>query len=124
MIKTYAEKLKDPRWQKKRLQIFERDNWSCQMCQRTKETLVVHHRLYLPEAEAWEYEDRFLVTLCERCHQREREYRPRFEEHIKFLLQLHFSCLDLANLLLVLDTNRREDLRQILADWATEISNS
>lgn len=28
--KTYAEKLKDPRWQKRRLEIFERDDWTCQ----------------------------------------------------------------------------------------------
>jgi hypothetical protein len=25
----YSDKLKDPRWQKKRLQIMERDNWCC-----------------------------------------------------------------------------------------------
>jgi len=29
---TYAEKLKDPRWQKKRLEIMERDEWTCQWC--------------------------------------------------------------------------------------------
>jgi hypothetical protein len=27
--KTYSEKLRDPRWQKKRLQIFERDEFMC-----------------------------------------------------------------------------------------------
>ena len=28
----YSEKLKDPRWQKKRLEILERDNFRCQYC--------------------------------------------------------------------------------------------
>lgn len=28
---TYAEKLKDPRWQKKRLRILERDAFACHM---------------------------------------------------------------------------------------------
>ena len=42
----YAEKLKDPRWQKKRLEILERDAWVCQKCFDTKSTLHVHHRIY------------------------------------------------------------------------------
>ena len=25
---SYSDKLKDPRWQRKRLEIFERDNWT------------------------------------------------------------------------------------------------
>lgn len=32
MSKSYAEKFKDPRWQKKRLKIMERDNWKCCEC--------------------------------------------------------------------------------------------
>lgn len=28
----YAKKLMDPRWQKKRLEIFKRDGWKCQNC--------------------------------------------------------------------------------------------
>jgi len=27
---TYSEKLKDPRWQKKRLEILSRDNFTCE----------------------------------------------------------------------------------------------
>ncbi len=26
---TYAEQLKDPRWQKRRLEILQRDEWRC-----------------------------------------------------------------------------------------------
>ena len=26
---TYKQKLKDPRWQKKRLKVLERDDWKC-----------------------------------------------------------------------------------------------
>ena len=73
MASNYAEKLKDPRWQKKRLLIFERDNWTCQLCSDTDSTLVVHHRLYLPNMEPWDYPDEFLVTLCESCHALEGE---------------------------------------------------
>lgn len=68
---TYAEKLKDPRWQKKRLEILQRDEWACQKCFDSESTLVVHHRLYFPNAEPWDYPDDLLITLCENCHEEE-----------------------------------------------------
>jgi hypothetical protein len=73
MRRPYPEKLKDPKWQKKRLEILARDEWSCRRCFDTKSTLQVHHRIYLPDAEPWEYPNKFLVTLCEECHEAERE---------------------------------------------------
>lgn len=66
--KTYKEKLKDPRWQKKRLEIFKRDGWCCQKCFDNQSTLHVHHRIYEPDKEPWEYDDDLLVTLCDTCH--------------------------------------------------------
>lgn len=63
---TYPEKLKDPRWQKKRLQIFERDNWTCQKCNDKDSTLHVHHLKY--HKNPWDVSDDFLVTLCHECH--------------------------------------------------------
>ena len=65
---TYAERLKDPRWQKRRLEILQRDEWMCQSCADDKATLHVHHRRYISGRAPWEYEDSDLVTLCERCH--------------------------------------------------------
>ena len=63
----YSEKLKDPKWQKKRLKILERDNWTCQKCLSTKKTLHVHHKHYL-KCDPWEYPDKALISLCEECH--------------------------------------------------------
>ncbi len=71
MASDYAEKLKDPRWQKKRLEIFERDGWKCRFCDDDKSTLVVHHKDYLPNAEPWDYPGNLLITLCEDCHSRQ-----------------------------------------------------
>lgn len=68
---TYSDKLRDPRWQKKRLKIFERDNWTCVSCMRSDLSLQVHHLLYLPGRDPWEYEDHLLVTYCEFCHNTE-----------------------------------------------------
>jgi hypothetical protein len=72
---AYSKKLKDPRWQKKRLQILERDNWKCRHCYDAESTLHVHHLLYAPNAEPWDYDPMFLLTLCETCHQSETDNR-------------------------------------------------
>ena len=66
--KTYSEKLKDPRWQKKRLEILERDEWECKACGDKDTTLHVHHIFYIPGKEPWEIPNGLLVTFCERCH--------------------------------------------------------
>jgi 5-methylcytosine-specific restriction endonuclease McrA len=64
----YYEKLKDPRWQKKRLEIMERDRWKCKKCGNKENTLNVHHIAYFKNYEPWEVPDGFLITFCEQCH--------------------------------------------------------
>lgn len=63
---TYGEKLKDPRWQKKRLEILNRDEFKCRACQSKTDTLHVHHLKYTDEP--WDAADVDLVTLCDVCH--------------------------------------------------------
>lgn len=65
---TYAEKLLDPRWQKKRLEIFNRDGWACKKCGSKTITLHVHHSFYRLGFEPWDYPQESLSTLCELCH--------------------------------------------------------
>ncbi len=67
----YLELLKDPRWQRKRLEILERDSWTCQVCKSKDMTLHVHHCWYEDGVEPWDYPDGCFVTLCEVCHERE-----------------------------------------------------
>jgi len=62
----YSEMLKDPRWQKKRLQVFERDNWKCTECGNTDKTLHAHHNKY--DKKPWKTKLKHIVTLCEECH--------------------------------------------------------
>lgn len=66
--KTYAEKLKDPRWQKFRLMIFERDNWECLRCDCKIKQLHVHHLNYVKNKNPWNYKYDEVATLCEDCH--------------------------------------------------------
>lgn len=65
---TYAEKLKDPRWQKKRLEVLKRADWKCEECGDDSRTLHVHHGYYARGRDPWEYEDDSLHCLCESCH--------------------------------------------------------
>ena len=65
---TYYELLRDPRWQKKRLEVMERDDFKCTACGDGTKTLNVHHLAYRKGAMPWDYELHNLTTLCEPCH--------------------------------------------------------
>ena len=65
---TYREKLLDPRWQKKRLEVFDKANFACENCGADDKTLHVHHVYYDRDCEPWEYEDSALIALCKDCH--------------------------------------------------------
>lgn len=73
-MSNYSDLLKHPNWQKKRLLILERDNWTCQSCGDKESMLHVHHFRYLPNNKPWEYSDEFLITLCQYCHKEEEEF--------------------------------------------------
>lgn len=70
-LTNYSKKLKDPRWQKKRLEILERDNWTCQNCKDKETCLHVHHIYYDPALDPWDAKNEHLITLCEDCHEAE-----------------------------------------------------
>src|SRR5690242_19093909 len=65
--KTYSEKLKDPRWQKRRLEVLNRDNFSCYWCGDKESTLHVHHEMYLGK-DPWDTPEECLTSLCDDCH--------------------------------------------------------
>ena len=84
----YADKLKDPRWQKKRLEIMNRDGFACVRCHKDFETLHVHHLKY--SGEPWEADNKDLMTLCESCHESEHTgERMEFEHQLLSALKLH-----------------------------------
>lgn len=72
---SYRELLFDERWLIKKAKILKRDQYQCVNCGAT-EHLVVHHRQYHKSRKTderlppWEYDDKYLVTLCETCHRR------------------------------------------------------
>lgn len=71
MATTYTEKLRHPKWQKKRLEVLQRDEFTCRMCGSEEKTLHVHHISY--NGNPWETPIENLITLCEGCHEIEEE---------------------------------------------------
>lgn len=63
---TYAEKLKHPKWQKRRLEVLSRDGFACQLCKDKETELHVHHKKYA--GEPWGAADDDLITYCKVCH--------------------------------------------------------
>jgi len=59
----------NPRWQRKRLEIMSRDDFKCTRCGCDDLPLHVHHDYYEWGRLPWEYDNVYLRTLCEWCHQ-------------------------------------------------------
>lgn len=65
---SWRQKLLDPRWQKKRLEIMQRAGFRCESCGDGSKTLHIHHGFY-EGRDPWEYPDWSLWCLCGECHE-------------------------------------------------------
>lgn len=84
---NYQTKLTDPRWQRFRLQIFERDNWTCTNCGNTEQELHVHHEAY--KGEPWEVPAEKAKTLCATCHKGKHVAKPALADLQQTRLELN-----------------------------------
>ena len=74
---SYRELLRDPRWQRRRLEVMSRADFKCEKCGDAKSELNVHHSHgYRSSAMPWEYPDSELECLCKKCHEREHGIIP------------------------------------------------
>ena len=97
----YRKKLRDPRWQRKRLSILERADWRCEWCGNSRSNLQVHHGWYPPkgkERDPWQVPGAVLYCLCDSCHERAEVARqalyleigrihPRYHWEVRSLLK-------------------------------------
>lgn len=74
---SYQRKLQNPKWQRKRLLIMQRDKFRCVYCDSDEKELQVHHERYIPDREPWEYPDELLITLCHACHEKKHKPEPK-----------------------------------------------
>lgn len=91
---TYSDLLKDPRWQRKRLEILERAGWECENCGDSESTLHVHHGYYEKGIKPWEYPEHSLCCLCESCHNAVSSGRKNINSAIsKFIDRGPLDCI-------------------------------
>ena len=87
---NYSEKLKSPKWQKKRLEILQRDKFKCRACENEKETLNIHHISYDKNKEPWDYDNDNLITLCDECHKTWHNiYDNYYSEYVSAVVRLY-----------------------------------
>lgn len=68
---SYSDLLRDPRWQRMRLEVMEKAGFRCVECGDEKTTLNVHHTYYRKGRMPWEYDWETLRCLCEPCHMKQ-----------------------------------------------------
>lgn len=95
---NYTELLKNPFWQKRRLEIFQRDNFTCKHCTDKLSTLHVHHYYYRNELLPWEYPDEALDTLCFVCHAKAEFKKWLYHTGVPLLINNGFLKRDVLEL--------------------------
>jgi len=72
----YWQLLQDPQWQKKRLEVLNNHQWSCDTCGsgvKDGKQLHVHHRYYTKGRMPWLYPDWSYEVQCDECHEEKHE---------------------------------------------------
>ena len=117
---SYAEKLKHPLWQRKRLEILNRDGFKCRRCGDETRTLHVHHLKYSRGRDPWLYPDASLVTLCEVCHEVEHEDRQDSRETLlDALLDRGATSSDLYAIAVAIDFSGPNDRQITSNEWVS-----
>lgn len=102
---TYSDKLRTSEWQRKRLEILERDNFTCTFCKVPNLEVHVHHFYYIGGLKPYEYPNDMLTTLCYICHEREKK-RSKVEAYLLNSLRMKgYLAFDLLNLSTRIDTD-------------------
>lgn len=94
----YSDQLRDPRWQRKRLEIMQRDGFKCRRCKTDSEPLHVHHCFYKKGEPPWSYPSQSLITLCDSCHKLQHEIGDCSSVLINLLKQTGFCETDFEDL--------------------------
>lgn len=86
-MSPYEKLLRDPRWQRRRSEVYTSALWTCVICGRKDRTLTVHHVVYVKGRQPWEYRDELLQCLCEECHKEREAILRSITDAIKIALR-------------------------------------
>ena len=65
----WKDQYKHPLWQKKRLQIMQRDGFHCMICGNSERQLHIHHNRY-DHKLIWKCRSDSMITVCSECHEK------------------------------------------------------
>lgn len=105
--KEFLAQYKTKEWYELSKRIKARDHNTCQMCGRNDVPLSVHH-LHYGENGSIFVDDDSLITLCDRCHKINHEYKnkiPEMIEEIREYLTDYEICVYLYSILLRMQFN-------------------
>lgn len=102
---NYLEKLKSPKWQKKRLEILQRDEFKCCYCNDTETELQIHHLKYTQEP--WQAPNKDLITLCKHCHSLVSKYKSL---DVIFIEKNCYDSHDIISLVVKSRENNKEHI--------------
>lgn len=96
---SYAEKLRDVRWKRRRDDLLRARNYTCCECGTPliagTMDLQVHHVVYIANLAPWDYPDELLVIVCNQHHQE----RQAVEQAIYLEVGKHLATLDVQAML-------------------------
>lgn len=90
---NYAQQIKHPNWQKKRLEVLEKWDFTCQCCGAKEDELNIHHPLYKKGALIWQYEWHELQCLCVKCHKDAHAVDEKLKKMIALMAPPHKQSL-------------------------------
>lgn len=79
----YKTQIRTSQWQRKRLEIMQRDDFKCRICT-SDGFLNVHHLYYLPNVVIWDYDSEGIITLCQECHEKITHDLPKLSGIVAF----------------------------------------
>lgn len=91
----FKDQYKHPKWQKKRLEILERENYTCQCCGDTETTLHVHHGYYERNKKLWEYDGFTMWCFCSECHEMWDQRKIRIHKMIARFNMQYYEDLEM-----------------------------
>lgn len=118
----YKEQIKSPKWQKRRLEIMEKDNFTCQLCGDTETMLNVHHLSYHRDRNIWEYEDWELMTLCENCHKDEHSSLDDLNSYVESIKSRGVTMREIIALLNAIEVDLYLGHDRVISDFVGDDS--
>lgn len=115
---TYSEQIQSPKWQKKRLEILNLRGFKCEECGNEEQQLHVHHRAYIKNRKAWEYDNDIYQVLCSNCH--EKVHQKKVVEVRENIPDIYRQILKLIDDWQSIDPDIANNLKFILQDLLPE----